>query len=67
MEATMVFSEMSLLDKAMNLAMFELIGDAADLDKETGRYLQVSAEDIRQRANVIFRKENSTTLYYLAN
>ncbi|MBC7914040.1 MAG: insulinase family protein [Pyrinomonadaceae bacterium] len=67
MESTMVFSEMNLLDKAMNLAMFELLGDASDLNKETGRYLAVSSEDIKKRANSIFRKENSTTLYYMAN
>lgn len=66
-ESTMVFSEMSLLDNAMNLAMFELLGDAANLNNETSRYLAVSADDIKGRANSIFRKENSTTLYYLAN
>jgi zinc protease len=66
-ESTMVFSEMSLLDKAMNLAMFELLGDASDLNNETGRYLAVSSEAIKRRAASIFRKENSTTLYYLAN
>ncbi|HEX8378847.1 MAG TPA: pitrilysin family protein [Pedobacter sp.] len=66
-ESTMVFSEMNLLDKAMNLATFELLGNASDLNKETERYMAVTAEDIRNRANNIFRKENSTTLYYLAN
>lgn len=66
-ESTMVFSEMSLLDKAMNLAMFELMGNAAELDNETERYFRISAEDLRNRANTTFRKENSTTLYYLAN
>ncbi|MGV3509742.1 MAG: M16 family metallopeptidase [Sphingobacteriaceae bacterium] len=66
-ESTMVFSEMSLLDKAMNLAIFELLGDGSDFNNETNRYLAVSAEDIKNRANSIFRKENSTTLYYLAN
>lgn len=67
MESTMVFSEMSLLDKAMNLAYFELLGDANDLNLETQKYLNVSAEDIRNQAKHIFRKENSSTLYYLAN
>lgn len=66
-ESTMVFSEMNLLDKVMNLAMFELLGDASDLNNETARYLAVTSEDIKNRANSIFRKENSTTLYYLAN
>jgi predicted Zn-dependent peptidase len=67
MESTMVFSEMSLLDKAMNLAYFELLGDAEQLNVETQKYLNVSAEDIRNQAKHIFRKENSSTLYYLAN
>ena len=67
MESTMVFSEMSLLDKAMNLAYFELLGDAALLNSETGKYLDVSADEIQKQAQHIFRKENSSTLYYLAN
>ncbi len=67
MESTMVFSEMSLLDKAMNLAYFELLGDADQLNSETQKYLQVSSSEIREQAGRIFRKENSSTLYYLAN
>ncbi len=67
MESTMVFSEMSLLDKAMNLAYFELLGDANELNLETQKYLDVNSEKIRSQAKQIFRKENSSTLYYLAN
>ena len=66
-ESTMVFSEMSLLDKAMNLAFFELLGDAERLNSETQKYLDVTAEQIQEQAQKIFRKENSSTLYYLAN
>ncbi len=66
-ESTMAFSEMSLLDKAMNLAFFELLGDANRLNSETEKYLEVTAGQIQQQASQIFRKENSSTLYYLAN
>ena len=66
LESTMVFAEMSLLDKAMNLAYFELLGDAAALNEEVDKYLKVTAEDIRQAARKIFNPENSSTLYYLA-
>ena len=66
-ESTMVFSEMSLLDKAMNLAFFELLGDAGRLNSETQKYLEVTAEQIQQQANHIFKHTNSSTLYYLAN
>lgn len=65
-ESTMVFAEMSLLDKAMNLASFELLGDADMLNQETDRYLAVTAGQIKEVANKIFRKDNSSTLVYLA-
>jgi len=65
-ESTMVFSEMSLLDKAMNLASFELLGDAEMLNQETSKYLAVTAAQIKDTAAKIFRKDNSSTLVYLA-
>jgi len=65
-ESTMIFSEMSLLDKAMNLAQFELLGDADMLNHETEKYLAVTAKQIKDLANKIFRKDNSSTLVYLA-
>ncbi|SHM23386.1 M16 family metallopeptidase [Mucilaginibacter sp. OK098] len=65
-ESTMIFSEMSLLDKAMNLASFELLGDADLLNQETAKYLEVTVEQIKELANKLFRKDNSSTLIYLA-
>ncbi len=65
-ESTMIFSEMSLLDKAMNLAYFELLGDAGQLNHETDNYLAVTSAQIKEQANKLFRKDNSSTLIYLA-
>jgi zinc protease len=65
-ESTMIFSEMSLLDKAMNLAYFELLGDADGLNHETDKFLKVTAGQIKAEANKLFRKDNSSTLIYLA-
>jgi predicted Zn-dependent peptidase len=65
-ESTMIFSEMSLLDKAMNLASFELLGDADLLNHEPGKYLAVTAREIKELANKLFVKDNSSTLIYLA-
>jgi zinc protease len=65
-ESTLMFSEMSLLDKAMNLAYYELLGDAELLNDEADRYLEITAAQIREQANRIFRKDNSSTLVYLA-
>ncbi|WP_091371405.1 M16 family metallopeptidase [Mucilaginibacter mallensis] len=66
-ESTIIFSEMSLLDKAMNLAYYELLGDADELNHETEKYLEVTAAAIKQQANKLFRKDNSSTLIYLAD
>jgi predicted Zn-dependent peptidase len=66
LESTMIFSEMSLLDKAMNLASYELLGNADMLNGETKKYLEVTAAEIKELANTLFRKDNSSTLIYLA-
>ncbi|WP_316794576.1 pitrilysin family protein [Pedobacter frigoris] len=64
-ESIMVFAEMSLLDKAMNLAYYELLGDAADLNTEINKYLSVTPQRILQAAKTTFVKEQCSTLYYL--
>ena len=64
-ESIMVFAEMSLLDKAMNLAYYELLGDAADLNTEIDKYLAVTAAKIQYAAQQTFVREQCSTLYYL--
>ncbi|MCE9539100.1 MAG: insulinase family protein [Bacteroidetes bacterium] len=64
MEASHVFGEVDILNKATNLAVSELLGDADMINKEVGKYLSVTAEQINEQANIIFRKENCSTLYY---
>lgn len=64
-ESIMVFAEMNLLDKAMNLAYYELLGDAGALNTEIDKYLAVSPERIQQAAKTTFVKAQCSTLYYL--
>ncbi len=66
-ESVYVFSEMNLLDKAMNLAYYELLGDANLLNQEIDKYSAISAENIKAAASETFTKEKSSTLYYLAH
>lgn len=61
----MVFAEMSLLDKAMNLAYYELLGNAEDLNTEIDKYLSVTSQRIMQAAKTTFVEEQCSTLYYL--
>ncbi len=63
-EAMIEFSEMRVLEKAMNLAYYELLGDAAQANQLAGRYALVSTADIMAESNRIFRPENCSTLFY---
>ncbi len=66
MEAALLFSEVNVLNKAMNLAFWELLGGASLANKEIDFYRSVTREQIRERASGIFNESNSSTLYYLA-
>lgn len=65
-ESLMAFEDMSILNRANNLAFYELLGDAGLMNKEPEIYEAVTIADIKQAAQKIFREENSSTLYYLA-
>lgn len=64
-ESIMVFAELSLLDKAMNLAYYELLGDADLLNAEIDKYLAVTPEKIQEAAQATFHPDKCSTLYYL--
>src|SRR5690606_8620798 len=63
-EAMISFEDMSILSRANNLAFYELLGDAALMNTEWERYQKVSALDIQNTAQAVFKKENSNTLFY---
>jgi predicted Zn-dependent peptidase len=65
-ESSLVFSEISYLNKAMNLATHELLGDANEINTEVDRYQKVSVEDILTTSAKLFKKENCSVLYYHA-
>jgi predicted Zn-dependent peptidase len=65
-ESSMAFEDLNLLNRANNLAFYELLGDAAMMNEEFERYRQVTAEQLRDYARTIFHENNSSTLYYLA-
>ncbi|TND02398.1 MAG: putative Zn-dependent peptidase, partial [Bacteroidetes bacterium] len=49
-ESSHTFSEMNILDKAMNLAFFELLGDAGLINSEIGRFQSVTAAQVQEMA-----------------
>ena len=65
-ESTLVFSELNILNKAINLSFFELIGQPELINEEMSHYEKVTVEDIQRVAKVIFTKENCSVVYYEA-
>ena len=64
-ESTVVFSETSVLNKAQNLAFYELLDRAELMNEEVGIYLNVTPDDLHRVANSMFREDNSATLIYV--
>lgn len=64
LESSTVFGEMNLLNKAMNMAYFELLGDADLMNTEMDKYRAVSPEDISTYASKVFIPTNCSTLFY---
>ena len=65
-ESTLAFSELNVLNKAINIAFFELLGDADIINQEVSYYRAVTAEDVMRIANKILTPENCSELYYQA-
>lgn len=65
-EANLLFGRMSVLNKAMALGYYEMIGSASLLDEETGKYQAVTREDIRSMADEIFNGSEPSKLFYRA-
>jgi len=63
-ESVLTFSEINTLDRAMNLAYYELLGNAKEINKEFEKYQNVNTTDIQRVASDILVKNNATTLYY---
>lgn len=53
-----------VLNRAMNLASFELLGNAAGINQESEEVRNVSAEQLHSLANEIFQPEKVSVLYY---
>ncbi len=65
-ESNLEFSEMNVLDKAMNLSYSELLGDADLINHEKIKYQAVTKKQLLHSAQEVFRQDNCSTLYYYA-
>lgn len=65
-ESERTFNNINYLNRAVNMAQLELIGQDCELADELARYCSVRTNDIRQTARKLFVKKNSSVLYYKA-
>ncbi len=63
-EVKKIVSEVNVLNKAMNLAYCEMLGDANIINTDIEHYQAVTATDIASTAQQIFRKNNCSTIHY---
>ncbi len=65
-ESTIAFAEIELLNRAMNIAFAANAGNVNWCNEDAQRIESINPENLHQMAKKIFRKENSSTLYYRA-
>jgi zinc protease len=65
-ESTLAFSEVELLNRAMNLAYAASVGNPDLVNLEAEKIQAVTVEEIQAMAKHVLRKENCSTLYYRA-
>ena len=63
-EANLVFSEISVLGRAMALSYYEMLGDAALFGKEVEKYRAVNMQRVQQVATGLFNPQKRNLLIY---
>jgi predicted Zn-dependent peptidase len=65
-EANMLMGEINVMNKAMNLGFYSMIGDMELLNTEADIYRSLSREEVMAFAQRCFTRNNSSTLIYRA-
>ena len=66
-ESALAFEDMSLMNRASNIAMYENLGEAELINTELSKYQAVTADEILAQARIIFDENNCNTMHYLSN
>lgn len=66
-ESNMLFSEVSILNRAINLGYYELLGQPDLINTEIDEYRKVGVEQIQRVAQECFREANCSEVFYKGN
>ena len=65
-EANTLFGELNVMNKAMNLGYYQMIGDLPLINREVEIYRSLTRDEVADFSRRTFTKENSSTLIYRA-
>ncbi|MFR9566432.1 MAG: insulinase family protein, partial [Rikenellaceae bacterium] len=65
-EANTLFGEINVMNKAMNLGFYEMVGDLSVINSEVDIYRSIDEQRIREFSCETFSRERSNTLVYAA-
>jgi len=63
-KSSMVISQTDIIEKAMNLAFYEMLGNAELFNVEVAKYEDVSRENIQNVAKKLLHKNKASVIYY---
>ena len=63
-EAETTFGELNVMNKAMNLGFYEMLGDLPLINREVDIYRSYTAADLAEESRAMFSPERSSTLIY---
>jgi len=63
-ETTIAFSENNPLNTAINIAFYELMGNANEINEEIGKFRSLTSPQIKATANKLFQKNKCSTVRY---
>lgn len=64
-ESGIIYGELNVMNKAMNLCYYNMLGDMSLLEGEIGIYRALTADDVMAAARRTFVPESSSTLVYV--
>ena len=65
-EANMLMGEINIMNKALNLSYYEMVGDITLINREAEIYRSLTREEVKEFARRCFTPNNSSTLIYRA-
>jgi zinc protease len=63
-ESSTVFANSNILNKAVNLSFYELLGNPELINQEVGEYRKITGEMVKEVTGRYFVPSNCSTLYY---